>query len=80
MRTTRETVTFDLPFSLSGAEKQYPAGTYTIETNEELVEGLSFLAYRRVATPIYLPLSHSAAGAMQVGSINPQELGAARRG
>src|SRR5215210_6138905 len=40
MRTTRETVTFDLPFSLGGAEKQYPAGTYTIETDEELVEGL----------------------------------------
>jgi hypothetical protein len=79
MRTTREMMTFDLPFSLGGAERQYPAGTYTIETDEVLVEGLSFLAYRRVATTIYLPLSHSAAGSMQAVAITPQELEATRR-
>lgn len=79
MRTTRETMIFDLPFSLGGAERQYPAGTYTIETDEELVESVSFLAYRRVATTIYLPLSHSAAGSMQAVATTPQELEAARR-
>ena len=32
-----------------------PAGTYTVETNEELLPGLSFPAYRRIATLIFLP-------------------------
>ena len=56
MRTTRETVTFDHPFSLMAVDDLQPAGTYTIDIDEELIEGLSFLAYRRVATTIYLPL------------------------
>jgi hypothetical protein len=31
-----------------------PAGTYTVETNEELLEALSFPAWRRTATVILL--------------------------
>ncbi len=50
MRTTRESITFDRPFSLSAVDEVQPAGTYTVQIDEELVEGLSFLAYRRVAT------------------------------
>ena len=79
MRTTRETVTFARPFSLRNADGQHPAGTYTVETDEELLEGPSFLAYRRVATTIYLPLRHSAAGSMQAIAVDPHELDAARR-
>jgi hypothetical protein len=33
-----------------------PPGTYAVNADEELIEGLSFLAYRRVATTIYLDL------------------------
>ena len=32
-----------------------PPGTYTVETEEELIEGLSFPAYRRKATVMLLP-------------------------
>ena len=56
MRTTRESITFDHPFSLTAVDKLQPAGTYAVDIDEELIEGLSFLAYRRVATTIYLPL------------------------
>jgi hypothetical protein len=56
MRTTRENVTFDHPFSLGAVDGTQPAGTYTVENDEDLIEGLSFLAYRRVATTIYLPV------------------------
>jgi hypothetical protein len=56
MRTAHETVTFDRPFSLSSVDEVQPAGTYTVVIDEELIEGLSFLAYRRVATTIYLPI------------------------
>ena len=45
MRTSRRTVTFARPFSLRGIETEQPAGTYAVETDEELLEGLSFPAY-----------------------------------
>jgi len=77
MRTTRETVTFDRPFSLSAVDEVQPAGTYTVEIDEELIEGLSFLAYRRIATTIYLPLRQGGAGSVQAVKVDPQELAAA---
>ena len=76
MRTTRESITFDRPFSVSAVDEVQPAGTYTVAIDEELIEGLSFLAYRRVATTIYLPLQ-SGTGSLQAVTVDPQELTAA---
>ena len=50
VHTSRKTVTFARPFSLSGIDEVQPAGTYTVETDEELLPGLSLPAYRRIAT------------------------------
>ena len=58
LRTHRETLTFAHPFTLSGVEDVQAPGSYTVQTDEELLEGLSFLAYRRVATVIFVPLRH----------------------
>ena len=55
LRTTSRTITFARPFSLDGLEETQPAGSYTVQTDEEPIEGLSFLAFRRVATVIFLP-------------------------
>jgi hypothetical protein len=77
MRTIRESVIFDRPFSLSAVDEMQPAGTYTVEIDEELIEGLSFLAYRRVATTIYLPLRPGGAGSVQAVKVDPRELTAA---
>jgi hypothetical protein len=74
MRTTRKTGTFDRPFSLAAVDEVQPAGTYTVEVDEELIEGLSFLAYRRVATTIYLPLGPGGAGSVQAVRVDPSEL------
>jgi len=76
MRTTRQTFTFDQPFSLSVIEEVQPAGTYRVEVDEELIEGLSFLAYRRVATTIYLPLPNGGAGSVQAVRVDPIEIAA----
>ena len=76
MRTTRESVVFDRPFSLSVLDEVQPAGTYTVEIDEELIEGLSFLAYRRVATTIYLPV-RAGTGSLQAVTVDPRELAAA---
>jgi hypothetical protein len=74
MRTVDETITFERPFSLSSVEEVQPAGTYTVVVDEELIEGLSFLAYRRVATTIYLPVRPGAAGSIQAVTVDPDEL------
>ena len=79
MRTTRETMTFDHPFSLTAVDKVQPAGTYAVDIDEELIEGLSFLAYRRVATTIYLPLVQGNYGSVQAIRVDPQELAAAHQ-
>ena len=81
MRTSSTTVTFTRPFLLRGIDGVQPAGTYTVETDEELLQALSFPAYRRVATLMFLPSSPgsaaSAAGLARVANIDPGELEAA---
>ena len=54
MRTTTRTVTFIHPFNLSGTDEAQPAGTYMVETDEELLQASSIPAYRRIATWIRL--------------------------
>jgi hypothetical protein len=55
IRTSRTTVTFRHPFRLDGFNEAQPAGDYTVDVDEEMIEGLSFLAYRRVAALVHLP-------------------------
>jgi hypothetical protein len=55
VRTTESTVTFKHPFSLPEFEAPQPAGTYRVVTDEEEISGLSFLAFRKVATMLRLP-------------------------
>jgi hypothetical protein len=50
-----------------------------VEVHEDLIEGLSFLAYRRVATTIFLPLPLCGSGSMQAVTVDPRELDAARQ-
>jgi len=51
-RTQHTTFVFRRPFPLKSSGGLHPAGTYTVETEEELLDGLSFPAYRRVSTTI----------------------------
>jgi len=76
-RTTRTTVTFRRPFSLSAIDKILPSGTYTVDTDEELIDWLSFLAYRRIATLLHLPSTSTRVGVSEIFAINPVELEAA---
>src|SRR5947207_1212782 len=76
VRTTSKTVTFRHPFNLIGTDEVHPAGTYTVETDEELLEPSSFPAYRRIATLIRLERT---AGTVltQIVETNPAELAGA---
>ena len=78
VRTSCTTVTFTRPFFLGGVDAEQPAGTYKIETDEEPVEGLSFLAYRRVSTTIFLPSLPGGTVSGRVVTIDRSELKAAQ--
>jgi hypothetical protein len=56
-RTKRSIAHFAAPFVLRGLDGIQPAGDYDIDEDEdeEMIEGLSWLAYRRVATFIHIP-------------------------
>lgn len=47
-RTTTTTMAFAKPFLIGDEGETCPAGTYKVEIDEELMQGLSFPAYRRV--------------------------------
>ena len=77
VRTTSRTVTFMHPFNLSGMDKEQPAGTYTMETDEELLQTLSLPAYKRISTLIRLPAPPGSTVLTQIVEVNPLELAAA---
>ena len=54
-RTRDKMWTFAKPFVLKSIGREIPAGTYRVATDEELIEGLSFPCFRRVATMIMVP-------------------------
>jgi len=51
-RSRRETVYFKHPFQLRGVDRLLPAGAYEVVTDEEMIEGISFPCFRRVATGV----------------------------
>jgi len=73
-RTITRTVTFAHPFTLSGIDETQPAGTYTVEADEELIQALSFPAYRSTGTWMRLPSRGRVASLTQAVSITPAEL------
>lgn len=76
-RTTTKTVVFHRPFAIGGVDGLLPPGSYAVETEEELIPGVSFLAYRRVRTTMILPIAFGITTARQVVTIDPEDLEAA---
>lgn len=72
-RTKRNTLTSSRAFTLEGGERSFPAGAYEVVTDEELIEGLSFPAYRRVASWILTPVQKSSRPTEMI-TIDPVEL------
>lgn len=72
IRSRREAVTFKHPFRIRGIDRLLPAGTYEVITDEESIEGLSFAAFRRIATMIMVPgaASASAREMISIGSVD----------
>ena len=73
-RTTSKTVIFAQPFIVDADDGEQPPGIYTVETEEELLQSVSFPAYRRVATVMRC---QSTGGVTRFVNIDPRALVAA---
>ena len=74
MRSTRSTVTFSNPFTLPGYPGDLPAGDYEVLVEEELLQGLSFEAYRRTATYLTVRGRGGHAGRTELRAISDSDL------
>ena len=79
IRSRRETITFQHPFRIRGVDRLLPPGAYEVITDEEMIEGLSFAAFRRVATMIMVPAAPPRSSTMEVISIGSVDLSDAQR-
>ena len=66
---------FSRPFYLKGVDRLLPPGDYSVVTDEELIEGLSFSAYHRISTVMFVPAQSGSA--IEMVTIDPLDLQAA---
>jgi len=79
MRSRHETITFRHPFRIASIGRELAAGAYDVVTDEEMIEGLSFPCFRRVATMIMVPAAAPHGSSMEMLSIGSVELADAQR-
>ena len=79
IRSRRETVTFKHPFRIKGIDRQLQAGAYEVVTDEEMIEGLSFPCFRRVATLIMVPGAPPQNSSIEMISISSVDLADAQQ-
>ena len=73
-RSRRETVHFKHPFRIKGIDRLLAPGAYEVITDEEMIEGLSFASFRRVATMIMVPGAAPLISSMEMISIGSVDL------
>ena len=78
-RSRRETVHFKHPFRIKGIDRLLAPGGYEVITDEEMIEGLSFASFRRVATMIMVPAAAPHTSSMEMISIGSVDLSDAQR-
>lgn len=74
MRSTHSTVTFSHAFFLPGYTDELPPGDYELIVHEELLQGLSFEAYRRTGTYLAVHGSGPMAGRVELRPTSPADL------
>lgn len=67
------------PFTLKGVDGTLPPGEYQVVTDEELIEGLSFPAYHRISTMIFVPAQSRRSSSIEMVTIDPLDLQAAQQ-
>lgn len=77
IRTTQTAVHFSAPFRLPAFDTLQPAGEYCVDHDGEAIEGVSWLAWRRVGAFIHLPSIGMHGPVQQMVPINPADPDAA---
>jgi len=77
-RSIERTLTFRRPFTLSAVDAPLPSGRYRVITEEEPLEGVSFAAWQRTRTLLFLPADSLPGRAREVVPVDPNELAAAQ--
>jgi hypothetical protein len=75
-RTAQTFIRFSSPFRLPGFDAPQPAGNYRVDQDDESIEGITRLAWRRVGAFIHLPAIGMHGSTRQMVSINPADLDA----
>ena len=73
-RTKQETAIFTHSFTINGVDGVQAAGSYIVQIEEEVIESLSRLAYRRVETSMLVPLRPGSSSSVQAILIKPSDL------
>lgn len=76
-RSRQEMVYFKHSVRIKGVDRVLAPGGYEVITDEEMIEGLSFASYRRVATMIMVPSDRPSS--MEMVSISSVALSDAQR-
>jgi hypothetical protein len=72
-------VHFKHPFRIGSVDRLLPPGAYEVITDEEMIEGLSFPSFRRVATMIMVPGAAPHHSSVEMISLSPVDLSDAQR-
>lgn len=76
IRTSTKKLRFGRRFRLGSSGELLPPGTYEVETDEELLDGVSFPVFRRILTLLHL---RPRDGIQRTLTVDPGELEAALR-
>jgi hypothetical protein len=76
-RITTSTVAFAHPFLLPGHEAELGAGIYEFLVEEELLQGVSFEAYRRTASWLMVGNPRHPQAPFEMRDVSPRDLDAA---
>ena len=73
-RSTDTMATFYNSFKLPALDDAQPPGTYRVVVDEEEIPGLSFVAFRRMATMLHVPAVGVAATTARVIPVDSEQL------
>lgn len=77
-QTRKTTVTFARPFQLDGLERLLPAGVYSVESENDILDGMALPDCLRMSVLIHLHSTSGSPGYAQTLTVPWQELQAAR--
>ena len=69
-RITSKLIIFRRPFTLSGLNGIQPPGSYTVRTEEEMLDAVSFIGWRQTCTTLVLHRD----GGVEYAAVDAQEL------